>query len=108
MSATLLQLMQQASSEMGLASPTSVIGNTAQDVVQTLALTQAVGYELQRQHQWQALTQEYQFSTAAYTYTGTVTSGSTAITGLSSTTGLTTSPTYFQVTGTGIGRAPTS
>jgi len=102
MSATLLQLMQQASSEMGLASPSSVIGNTTQDVVQTLALMQAVGYELQRKHQWQALTVEYQFSAPAYSYTGDVTSGSTTLSNLSSTTGLTTNPTYFQVVGTGI------
>lgn len=102
MSATMLQLMQQASVEMGLASPSTVINNSNQDVVQTLALMQAVGYELQRQWQWQALTKEYTFTTAYYSYTGDLTNGSTAIANLSSTTGLTTNPTYFQVVGTGI------
>ncbi len=102
MSSTLLQLVQQASVEMGLTSPSTVIGNTTQDVVQVLGLMQATGYELQRQHQWQGLTIEYQFSTVFYSYTGTTTSGSTTLSALSSTTGLTTTPTYFQVTGTGI------
>jgi hypothetical protein len=99
---TLLQNIQQASIEMGLASPSTVIGNSTQDVVQTLGLYQAVGYELQRQWQWQAMTVGYTFATPFYSYTGNLTNGSTAVTGLSSTTGLTATPTYFQVTGTGI------
>lgn len=102
MASTLLQLVDQAAAEMGLAIPTSVINNSQADVLQLLYLTNAVGYELQRQHQWQAITKEYTFASVFYSYTGTTTSGSTSITGLSSTTGLTTNPTYFQVTGTGI------
>lgn len=102
MSATMLQIVQQATAEMGLSVPTSVAGNTTQDVVQLQALLNAVGYEVQREHQWQALTVEYRFYCVFYTYTGTTTSGSTTITGLSSTTGLTSNPTYFQVTGTGM------
>ena len=102
MSATMLQLAQQASVEMGLASPSTVAGNTVQNVVQTLGLMNAVGYELQRQWQWQAQTIAYQFSTPFYTYTATLSSTSTTITALSGTTGLTATPTYFQVVGTGI------
>lgn len=102
MAATLLQLMQQAMPEMGLGSPSSVINNSTQNVVQTLGLLQAVGYELQRQHQWQALTAAHTFTTPFYTYTANISSSSTTITNLSSVTGLTTNPTYFQVTGTGI------
>lgn len=105
MASTMLALMQQASVEMGLASPATVINNSAQDVVQTLGLMQAVGYELQRQWQWQAMTKEYTFTTPFYTYTGDLTANSTAVTNLSSTTGLTTTPTYFQVVGTGINNA---
>src|SRR5574338_1731638 len=105
MASTLLQLVQQASSERGLSSPSSVINNSTQDVVQTLALLQAVGYELQRQWQWEAMTKEYTFTTTFYTYTGDLTNGSTAATSLSSTTGLTTNPTYFQVVGSGINNA---
>src|SRR3990167_3537777 len=100
--AAMLALVQQTSVEMWLSSPATVAGNSTQDVVQTLALMNAVGYEVQRQYQWQAMTVEYRFSTVFYTYTATVTSGSTALSVLSSTTGLTTNPTYFAVTGTGI------
>lgn len=102
MSATMLALIQQATAEMGVSVPTSVAGNSTQDTVQQLALLNAVGYEIQREHQWQALTVEYRFTTVFYQYTATTTSGSTTITGLSSTTGLTTNPTYFMVTGTGM------
>ena len=102
MSATLLQIVDQAAAEMGLPIPTTVINNTQVDVLQLLYLTNAVGYELQRQYQWQAINKEYTFSSVFYSYTGTTTSGSTSLTALSSTTGLTTNPTYFQVTGTGI------
>lgn len=105
MASTLLSLAQQISQQMGLASPSTVIGNTTQDVVQTLALMNAVGSELSRETQWQAMTVEYQFTTVYYTYTGTLTNGSTSITGLSSTTGLTSTPTYFQISGTGINNA---
>lgn len=87
---------------MGLSSPATVAANTSQDVVQTLALINAVGYEVQRQWQWQAMTTEYTFQSPFYTYTATLSASSTTITALSSTTGLTSTPTYFQVTGTGI------
>lgn len=100
--ATLLGLVGQATGEMGLPVPATVINNTNQDVTQWLYLINSVGYELVREHQWQRITKEYRFTTVFYSYTGTTTSGSTALTALSSTTGLTTTPTYFMVTGTGI------
>lgn len=102
MSATMLQLVQQATAEMGVSVPTSVAGNTATDTVQQLALLNAVGYEVQREHQWQALTVEYRFTTVFYTYTGDLTAGSATIANLSSDTGLTSNPTYFTVSGVGI------
>ena len=100
--ATLLGLVQQSAGEMGLAVPTTVIGNTNQDVVQLRYLINAMGYELVREHQWQRITKEYRFTTVFYSYTATTTADSTSLTVLSSTTGLTTNPTYFMVTGTGI------
>ncbi len=99
---TMLQLVQQATGELGLSVPTSVVSNTNTDVIQIYRLINACGYELQRKHEWQALTTEYRFSTVFYTYTGTVTSGSTTVSSMSSTTGLTTNPSYFQVVGSGI------
>ena len=102
MSSTLLQLVSQATTEMGLSVPTTVIGNTNADVVQTLGLAQACGYELQREWQWQAITKQYIFTAPYYSYTGTSTSGSTTLTGMSSVAGIVTNPTYFMVTGTNV------
>lgn len=100
--ATLLTLVGNAAGEMGLAVPTTVIGNTNAEVTQWRYLINAVGKEIARQHQWEQITKEYRFTTVFYTYTATVTDDSTTLSVLSSTTGLTTNPTYFMVTGTGI------
>ena len=102
---TILVLIQQAAQELGIAGsglPATVIGNTQLDVVQTLALANGYGRNVLREHQWQFPGVEYRFTTVFYEYTATVTNGSTALSVLSSTTGLTTNPTYFMVTGTGI------
>lgn len=98
----MLQLIQQATAEMGLAVPSAVATSSSVDTVQQLALLNAVGKELQREYDWQWITKEYNFVTVFYTYTGDLTEGSTTITNMSSVTGLTTTPTYFSVTGTGI------
>lgn len=103
---TMLQLVQQATGELGLAVPISVAGNTAQDTIQQLALLNAVGYELLRapadhpEFNWQALTSEYRFTTQFVIQTGNVTANSAVITGIPSTTGIV-AGTYM-VTGTGI------
>lgn len=103
---TMLQLVQQATGELGLAVPSSVAGSAAQDTVQQLALLNAVGYELLRapaghpEFNWQALTSEYRFTTQFVTQTGNVTAGSSVITGIPSTVGI--AAGTFMVTGTGI------
>lgn len=102
MSATMLQLIQQATTEMGLSVPSSVAGNSTQEVVQLLGLLNAVGYELQREHQWQRMTAEYVFSTTSTTTTGDLTDGSAVVTNIPDTTGLS---SYFQAVGTGINNA---
>lgn len=99
---TLLQLVNAAQGEMGLAVSSTIIGNSAADVVQLRALINALGNSLNRQMQWQAASVPYTFTTPTYTYTADLSTSSTTITSLSSTTGLTTNPTYFQVTGNGI------
>src|SRR5512135_301418 len=99
MSKTLLQLVQQASNEMGLAAPNYVSGNTASDTVQMLALLNALGDEMRREFPWQALEKEYRFNTAFLATTGNVTNGSAIVTGIPSTSGLSTS---YLATGTGI------
>jgi len=103
---TLLQLVQQATGELGLTKPSAVATSTAQDTIQQLALLNAVGYEAiignkdVAPFNWQALTTEYRFTSQWVQYTGTVTQGSPFVTGLSSTSGIT-AGTYM-VTGTGI------
>lgn len=99
MARTLLQLVQDASKEMGLASPSTAAANTAVDVIQLVSLLTAVGQELIRQHDWQYLVKEHTFSTVFYSYTGNSTSESTSLTGMSSITGLNTT---FMVSGTGV------
>lgn len=61
MASTLLQLVQQASAEMGLAVPNSVVGNTAADVTQLYYLINATGNELAREYTWEALNTPYNF-----------------------------------------------
>ena len=102
---TILALLQNTLQGMGVQAygqPASVIGNTNQDIVQVLALINAEGDALAHERDWQAQQTQYIFQTAYYTYTGDVTSGSTTVSNMSSTTGLTSNPGYFQVTGEGI------
>ena len=69
MSYTMLQLVQQVTAELNLAIPTYVQGNTNQDVQQVLALMNRAGYDLVKEHDWQALELEYRFYTTAITTT---------------------------------------
>jgi len=96
---TVLALVNQAQAEMGLAVSTTVVGNTNVDVVQQLALINAVGYEVNRRNQWQACSTVNLFQTNFLTTTGTTTNGSAVITGIPDTSSL--SPRY-QVTGAGV------
>ena len=101
-STTMLQLIQQATNELGIATPTYVAGNTNQDVVQLLALMNATGYELLRRADWRQLTTQYQFYTQYVTTTGNWTTSARTITGIPSTAGL---DNTYQVQGVGIGNA---
>lgn len=69
MSYTMLQLVQQVTAELNLAVPTYVAGNTSQDVQQILALMNRAGFDLVKEHDWQALELEYRFYTTAITTT---------------------------------------
>ncbi len=104
---TLLNLVKQATGEMGVQQPSTVISNTTLYVIQLLNLANGLGQNLSREYNWQGFDKEYRFTTVFYQYTGTTTSGSTTISALSSTTGLTSTPTYFTVTGTGINQDTT-
>lgn len=100
MAKTLLQLVQSAAQQMGIVSPTYVVGNQASDVVQLLALINDVGDELQREFDWEALKKEYRFTTNYLSTTGSWTSGATTVTGIPSTATL--AANTWMASGTGI------
>ena len=79
MSSTMLQLVQQTASELNLAVPVSVAGNPNQDVQQLLALMNGSGYDLIKEHDWQALQVQYRFYTQAITTNATSVNGSTTL-----------------------------
>jgi hypothetical protein len=96
----MLQLMQQTTTELGLASPTYVAGNTSQEIVQLLGLMNAAGYELTKEYDWRAMQREYRFYSQAITTTGDVVNGSPIITNVADTTGL--SNKWMASTGNGV------
>lgn len=102
MSATMLQLIQRATGEMGLSVPSSVAGNSTQDVVQQLALLNAVGNELARQHEWQALNKAYTFTVQFSTITGDTVVDTSNLTNASSISGI---DATYQISGLGINQA---
>jgi hypothetical protein len=99
MSSTMLQLVQQVTNELGVTTPTSVAGNTNQDVIQILALMNASGYEFLRKHPWRTLTKQKQFYTEYLTTTGTWSDDGLSITNIPSTNGL---DSTYMVVGTGL------
>jgi hypothetical protein len=88
MSSTMLELVQQVTAELNLAVPTFVAGNTSQDVQQILALMNRAGYDLIKEHNWQALELEYRFYTNAITTTCNTTNGTYLLNNIPSTAGL--------------------
>ena len=102
MSSTMLQLVTQVTNELGVPTPTFVVGNANQDVIQILALMNASGYELLRKADWRELTIPYSFFTDYTTTTGTYTTTTLTITGIPSTAGL---DTTYMVVGTGFPNA---
>jgi hypothetical protein len=99
MSYTMLELVQQVTAELNLAVPTYVAGNTNQDVQQILALMNRAGYDLVKEHDWQALELEYRFYTTAITTTCNTTDGTQTLTAIPSTTGL---DNTYSIVGTAI------
>lgn len=82
MASTLLQLVQQASAEMGLAIPNTVAGNTAYDVTQMNYLINAAGNELAREYPWEALNVEYDWYSQYTQSDGAIIEGTSVITGV--------------------------
>lgn len=101
MSATLLQLVQSATAEMGLPVPTAVAGSVDPQVVQLQALLNAGGAELCREFPWQAINKQYIFTVSYTSITGSTTLGSSTLT-TASTAGI---DATYQVAGLGINQA---
>lgn len=80
--ATLLQLVQQATGEMGLAVPPTVANSTAADTVQLMYLTNALGTELSREFPWENLNREYRFYTNYAQSNAVVVNQNATITGI--------------------------
>jgi hypothetical protein len=99
MSSTLLQLVQQVTAELNLAVPSYVVGNPSQDVQQILALMNRAGYDLVKEHDWQALELEYRFYTTAITTTCDTFNGTYLLSNIPSTTGL---DNTYSIVGTSI------
>lgn len=93
MARTFLQLMQQAANELGIPEPSQIIGAQDEQSKQLLALAQREGKDFSqlanKNGGWQDLHKEYTFTTTVETQTGTITSGSAVVTGLSDTSVLT-------------------
>ena len=79
MGSTLLQLVQQVTSELGVPTPSYVVGNTNQDVIQIQALMNASGYELLRKADWQQLVKQNIFTTTYQTTQAWYTNNATII-----------------------------
>lgn len=103
MSSTMLQLVQQVTSELGVPTPNNVIGNTNQDVIQINALMNAVGYELLRKADWQQLVKQNIFTTTYVQSNGVTSANTYTIYGLDSSVADVDS--NYQVVGTGVGNA---
>ena len=93
MARSLLQLVDAAAGEIGLSQPTQLVGNTNTDAVQMLALANRQGVEQAREGNawggWPDLRKSFTFSLNPVSgFTGTITSGSSTITGLNTTTGI--------------------
>lgn len=101
MSQTMLQLVQQTTAELNLAVPTYVAGNQSQDVQQILALMNGAGYDLVKEHDWQALQVQYRFYTQAINTTGTTVNG-TYVLQIDQNIDLSAVDKQWQVTGTNI------
>jgi hypothetical protein len=99
MSSTMLELVQQVTAELNLAVPTYVAGNTNQDVQQILALMNRAGYDLVKEHNWQALELEYRFYTTAITTTCDTINNTYDLLNVGNTTGL---DNTYSIVGTAI------
>jgi len=100
MARSLLELVQDAADELGIARPSAVVTTTDQQTLQLYALATRCGQMLTAHTNWSALTKLFVLPLLAPTATtGTRTDASAVITAIPSTTGLSVA---YSVSGTGI------
>lgn len=98
---TLLQIVQQAQRELGLAITTDVVGATDQTTVQMYGYANQEIEELRQRHTWTALQREYNLVVSPPTITtGDITENSAVISNIPDTSALTAQ--YFMVAGDSI------
>lgn len=95
----MLQLVNQVQSELNLAITPNVAGNPSQDTQQILALMNRAGYDLVKEHNWQALELEYRFYTTAITTTCDTVANTYTLRNVANTTGL---DNNYSIVGTAI------
>ena len=95
----MLQLVNQVQSELNLAITPNVAGNPSQDTQQILALMNRAGYDLVKEHNWQALELEYRFYTTAITTTCDTIANTYTLRNVANTTGL---DSNYSIVGTAI------
>ena len=95
----MLQLVNQVQSELNLAITPNVAGNPSQDTQQILALMNRAGYDLIKEHDWQALELEYRFYTTAITTTCDTIANTYNLLNVADTTGL---DNNYSIVGTAI------
>lgn len=92
MTRTLLELVQQATGEIGIPQPTSLFGNQNDTEKQLITLANREAKEFSgvanKNGGWQDLHKEYTFTTSFLSTTGDIVSGSPIVTNIPSTVGL--------------------
>lgn len=97
----ILSIVEKAYKELGLTPvPNTVVGSNDPQVNQFVALAEACGDEWVTDFQWQRLNKEHTFMLQSESQTGSITSGSPTITGLSDTSGFAVDD--WQIAGSGI------
>ena len=103
MTTTILQIIQDAAAELGLAAPTAAVTATDLQSLQLLALANRCGNILLQQWDWSQLTQLFVVNMyQPPTSTGDTTANSVTITGVADTSGITGMATNYSITGEGI------
>lgn len=102
MTTSLLQIIQDATAELGLAQPAAITTATDLQTLQMLSLANRCGRMLLQQWDWSALTKLFVVNMVEPpTTTGDVTADSAIITNIADTSGIT-DATYFSLSGEGI------